>query len=332
MNASQARDHVNMADDAPQRPLPRAFVAAMAVSAGLVCVVVWDQVYWWRNLEDYRFGWTVPVLVAYLVHLRWPRIVSLVRALEAGSCPRTAGWRARLLNMSFALLALWGAGWFLIGAFYRANMGPSCSASLALAIGAGSLALTMVYFSSHSPPVRTPSSLISADARLKLCGCLLFPLGAWLLSAPLLGALESSLSRLLLHELMVVVRFVFNALCLPIALRGNILVLPGGNVGVEEACSGIRSLIGCLFAGLFLSSALLELWRHKALLLALAILFALAANLLRALFLAGLAYAYGANSIAGAVHDVTGYAVLAGTAALLLLVTHRLAKRSESRR
>ncbi|OIR14876.1 transmembrane exosortase EpsH [mine drainage metagenome] len=332
MNASQAQDHVNVADGAPHRPLPRSFVAALAVSAGLVCVVAWNQMYWWNNLADYRFGWTVPVLVAYLVNQRWPRIVSLVRALEARSCPRASGWRAWLLDTAFALLGLWGAGWFLVGAFYRATMGPSYSASFALAIGAGSLALTMVYYSSPSAPVGAPSSPITADARLKLCGCLLFLLGAWLLSAPLLGAVEWSLSRFLLHQLMAGVGFVFNALCLPIALRGNILVLPNGNVGVEEACSGIRSLIGCLFAGLFLSAALLERWRHKALLLALAILFALAANLLRALFLAGLAYAYGPNSIEGAVHDITGYAVLAGTAALLLLVTQRLAKRSESRR
>ena len=37
-------------------------------------------------------------------------------------------------------------------------------------------------------------------------------------------------------------------------VQGNVLALPTGNVGVEDACSGIRSLTGCLFAGSFLAA------------------------------------------------------------------------------
>ena len=36
--------------------------------------------------------------------------------------------------------------------------------------------------------------------------------------------------------------------------QSNTLLLPTGRVGVEDACSGIRSILGCLFAGTFLSA------------------------------------------------------------------------------
>ena len=45
--------------------------------------------------------------------------------------------------------------------------------------------------------------------------------------------------------------------------RGNVLILPMGSVGVEEACSGIRSLTACLFAGSFLAAVFLDRFWKK---------------------------------------------------------------------
>jgi len=97
-----------------------------------------------------------------------------------------------------------------------------------------------------------------------------------------------------------------------------VLVLPSGLVGVEDACSGIRSLTGCLFAGSCLAAVFVErLWR-KVLLVAVAMLLAMLTNLARSLFLTAWAYHYGPDAIAGTVHDVAGYAVLGLTVAGLL--------------
>jgi len=102
------------------------------------------------------------------------------------------------------------------------------------------------------------------------------------------------------------------------------LVLPLGEVGVAEACSGIRSLMGCLFAGSFLGATCFEqLWKKITLLIA-ATAFALLMNLVRSLFLTGWAYHYGPEAIAGRFHDWTGLAVIGVTTLGLLGLTQVL--------
>jgi exosortase/archaeosortase family protein len=111
---------------------------------------------------------------------------------------------------------------------------------------------------------------------------------------------------------------------MPIEQQGNVLKLPPvidgrpNEVGVEEACSGIRSLTACLFAGSFLAAVFLDrLWKKVALVAA-AMAFAVCTNLLRGLFLTAWAYNHGSESINGLVHDAAGYAVLGLTVIGLL--------------
>jgi exosortase len=126
----------------------------------------------------------------------------------------------------------------------------------------------------------------------------------------LVSAVESGISLFLLRKVVVVVFTLFSALGYPLVQEGNVLVLPHGTVGVAEACSGIRSLTACLFAGSFLAAVSLDrLWK-KILLVLTALLLAFFTNLLRSLFLTGWAYAYGSDAIEGRLHDGTGFAVL----------------------
>jgi exosortase/archaeosortase family protein len=97
-----------------------------------------------------------------------------------------------------------------------------------------------------------------------------------------------------------------------------VLVLPTGLVGVEDACSGIRSLTACLFAGSFLSAIFLETLWKKITLVGAAMCLAFMTNLGRSLFLTAWAYGYGPSAIEGTVHDVAGYAVLGFTVVGLL--------------
>ena len=60
----------------------------------------------------------------------------------------------------------------------------------------------------------------------------------WLVSAPMVSAMETQLNLALLRRVVVVVAFVFDLLGVAIEQQGNILALPNGNVGVEDACSG----------------------------------------------------------------------------------------------
>jgi len=106
----------------------------------------------------------------------------------------------------------------------------------------------------------------------------------------------------------------------PLEQQGNVLLLPKGSVGVADACSGIRSLTACLFAGSFLGATFFEVWWKKVVLVVASMGFAFLMNLVRGLFLTGWAYAYGPEAISGTVHDAAGYAVLGLTCAGLLLL------------
>lgn len=111
-------------------------------------------------------------------------------------------------------------------------------------------------------------------------------------------------------------------LALPLERQGNILILPKGQIGVAEACSGIRSLTACLFAGSFMAAVFLEQWWKKGLLILVAVGVAVISNIFRSLFLTLWAYWHGAEALSVKVHDVTGYAVLGFTCVVLPGLVH----------
>jgi exosortase len=274
----------------------------LVVATGFTAFTVWNQAHWWRLKEDYAFGWLVPFFAGYVVHERWPAILAATRPRAA---QRPENSFARLLPWS---AALGGATLFLLGAWLLAAAGASYPASLALALGNAGVVLGLAWLGAES--ARGDGA---AAARL-----LVFPACVWLLSAPLVSAVENALSLFLLGKITQAVFFVFGTLGFAIEQQGNVLVLPTGEVGVAEACSGIRSLMGCLFAGAFLGAVCFDRLGKKLALICAAAGFAFLTNLMRSLFLTGWAYRHGPDAIAGRVHDWTGYAVLGLTALGLL--------------
>lgn len=298
--------------------IPMPFSGALLIALGFLGFVAWDQSHWWEAKEDYGFGWLVPAFVAFVIHDRWPKIVAAAQACAAGASPRLGGAWAKWLNLGAGGVLLGGAALFLLGAFYRAGAGPSYPGTLAITLGTASLLLPLLFLNTPEAPSFSVASGAVEDARIKLVSLFLFPVLVWLVSAPMVSVVEQNLSLFLLQKVTVVVFFIFDLLGLPIERQGNVLVLPLGSVGVEDACSGIRSLTACLFAGSFLASVFLDkLWKKIAL-VASAMLFAVFTNLLRSLFLTSWAYNYGPTAIEGTVHDVAGYAVLGLTVIGLL--------------
>lgn len=292
-------------------------LTAFALAAAFLGFVAWDQSYWWRVKEDYSFGWLVPAFVVFVVYDRWPRIVAGVRACAAAESPRAGGAGKWLLHLGVGAALAGGAAMFLLGAFYRAGAGTSQPGTLALTLGAIAVVLPLIFL--NAPAAETPRRARPwRDARVRLTALLLFPVSVWLVSAPLVSALESQVNLFLLRKVVTVVSFAFDLLGLPIEQQGNVLVLPTGSVGVEDACSGIRSLTACLFAGSFLAAVFLDRWWKKIALVAAALGLAFCTNLLRGLFLTAWAYRHGPGAIDGVVHDAAGYAVLGLTVAGLL--------------
>ncbi len=318
----------------PFPSLPRALAWSLVLAAGFAAFVAWDQSHWWRVKQDYSFGWLVPLLVLFVVRDRWPSISAAAAGCATEGSARARGLRAWLLAAAAGIMLAGGGVMFLLGAFYRAGAGTSQPGTLALTLGMCGILLPLFFFNAPASPSPNPSRLM-ADARLRLTTLFLFPVLVWLISAPMVSAVESQLNLLLLRRVVSVVAFAFDLLGLPLEQQGNVLVLPPVNgqpniVGVEDACSGIRSLTACLFAGSFLAAVFVDrTWKKTALVFA-AMGLAFVTNLGRSLFLTAWAYRHGHAAIEGTVHDIAGYAVLGltvgGLLGLLPLLNLRLVR------
>lgn len=299
--------------------VPPPFLLALLLGAAFLAFVTWDQSHWWRVKEDYSFGWLVPVFALYVVHDRWTAITTGLAACAAPGSPRAGGWGRWVLGLTAGAALLFGALFFLLGAFYRAGAGASQPGTLAITLGTAGILAALLFFNLPESPQPAPAGLLR-DARIPVLGLFLFPVLIWFVSAPMVSVIENQLSLFLLRKVVTVVSFVFDVLGMPVEQEGNVLLLPTGRVGVAEACSGIRSLTGCLFAGSFLAAIFLNrLWK-KVLLVATSLVLAFLTNLARSLFLTAWAYHYGPDAIEGTVHDVAGYAVLGLTLVGLLIL------------
>lgn len=275
--------------------------ACAVVAAGLLA---WAWRLWpeWRINPDLSHGFFAPPLVVML----WMRARAERRT---GPGPVVPGAAAAALVTATGLGTV--ASTFL-ATVYAIALGWSATPTLFLlgvaAAGAASVAL-----------------LLAAEREVRWIAAgwpaLVIPL-VLVLSGPLPPGTYARLSFTLQEGITVGVLEVLRLFGVPAVRAGNVINLGHTSVGVEEACSGVRSLISCVLAGLVLSALLLRSpWRRALLVLAAAPL-ALATNFARSLTLTLLAR--GGVDIAGAWHDGLGFAVLGVTTALLAWVATAL--------
>jgi exosortase/archaeosortase family protein len=211
-----------------------------------------------------------------------------------------------------------------------------------LALGLGGFILAMGFLVSGTDAA---GGAVALKRRSRVVALLVFPALAWLISAPMLLVFESRVKPVLLEYVVRIVSGTFDFLGYEVIREGSVLVLPTGSVGVADACSGIRSLTACMFAGSFLSAIFLDKYWRKILLLVLAAILAFGMNIVRSMFLTAWAYNYGSGALdadfwlhpemlkdaAGnftpnpafhlfTVHDFAGYSILLCTLAGLLLL------------
>ena len=290
----------DVAQPAPNfKDLKKDQISASIMLAGFAIYMIWDQFYWWGEREDYSFGYLVPLFAMYVIYDRWAVIRSfLFRGLPpeipANHTPETQRGLTQFLEWLAVAGFLGGVGLYAVGALLRSVTGPQNPASLAIAGGFAALSLSTIFIMTKETPSGRELPL---KYRLTLTLLFLFPALIWLLSAPLVSVLETKIRVFLLTKVTIVVFNLFDFLGFELEREGNVLILPEGQVGVEEACSGIRSLTACLFAGSFLAAVFLNRFWKKVLLVAAAMCFAVLTNLLRSLFLTFWAYNNGAHSI-----------------------------------
>jgi exosortase len=129
----------------------------------------------------------------------------------------------------------------------------------------------------------------------------------WLLASPMPPGTIAQLSLHLQGAITHGIVLLLHALSIPAVPHGHVIELSTTRVFMDEACSGIRSLITCTAAGLAFSALLVRRPMARLLLIALAPLLAIAMNFLRALVLTLLAAS--GRAIDGAWHDQTGYLI-----------------------
>ena len=282
-----------IAPPADLRALPAATIAVMAGLLGLAAaytVFLWPE---WMQNPDLSHGFLVPLI--FLLLLAESRKSGTRRWLTDGPGTRLA--QVASVTGGFVLFALAG----LLAA----------SVAWTHAVVSFLLAASLGCF-------LTGGLVLLADARVRVLPFNWVSLTAillWLLVAPLPTgtyarvtlALQGGVTSAVLHTL--------HLLGIPARQHGNIIELATTTVGVEEACSGIRSLISCVFAGFFFAAWQVRRPAGRLALILIAPVLALGMNFLRSLILTLLANS--GRNIAGAWHDVTGFAILALTAALL---------------
>jgi exosortase len=323
------------------RSLPSSTQRAAFALAGLSAFLVWDQHFWWKIRDEYAFGFIVPLFVAYIIYERWPAIAKgLIGGEEAsGAAPAPGGVLPVLdkgLQVVAVLMTLGGLLSFLLGVLYRAMEGQNLITSNFLAFGYANILLGGVYFyagkRSNGEPVHLPE-------RWHLAMMFLFPALIWMLSVPMFHAVHKTISTFLMNKVAVVVYYSFDLLGYAVVREGSVLKLPLGDVGVEDACSGIRSLTACLFAGSFLGSVYFSQFWKKVFLVGTAMLFAFINNIFRSLFLTAWAYGHGPHGLEdhvviwgmdlGNIHDFTGWVVLGLTVLCLLALVKLFSIRLE---
>ncbi len=290
----------------PQSPTPvvRLSMALLCALTIALCGLLWPH---WRHNPDLSHGFFIPVV-----------FLLLLREARTGTPRFLLGTRVETL----ALAGLLFVGLLALGAggLYAASLGWShdlvaftLTSALVLLLSAG-----LIVFARST--IRLVPFNWSAVVAIAL----------WLLCAPIP---PGTYTRLTLGLQLMVTENVLRTLhLLGIAAvrHGNILELASASVGIEEACSGVRSLISCIFAGLFFSASLVRQPLSRVLLIVLAAPLALVMNFVRSLTLTLLANS--GVSIGGAWHDVTGFGVLAITAGLLAGLALLLERRATTER
>jgi exosortase len=265
----------------------------LALAIGLIIattVYLWPQ---WRHNPDLSHGWFTPLIFVLLIHEARTRGSQRFLSPSAG----TSSTIAALLLAGLVLLAA--------GGLYMAALEWTHALVATMLTGALCLLLAATWIAFSLRSVRLVPFNWQAGVALLV----------WLLSSPLPPGTYGTLTQGLQAIVTTVVVGTLHLLGIAAVQHGNVIQLANVSVGIEEACSGVRSLISCVYAGLFFSATLARTRRARALIIVLAGPLAWVMNLLRSITLTLLAHR--GVDISGAWHDLTGFAILGVTAALL---------------
>lgn len=240
----------------------------------------------WSVNPQYSFGWFVPPLAILLAWRRW----------RTRPDPDPPARRGPVFGIAVALL---GLALLPLRVLLEAN-GEWRLANIALVAVVLGLTLLVLHRAGGRPWLRHFA----------------FPAAFPLLAVPWPARIEAPLTQGLMESVTAVTVDALNWIGIACVQQGSVLELATGFVGVEEACSGVRSFHATLMVALLLGEWSRLGMRRRTALVALGLPLALAMNFLRTFLLAWVAAKQGPAAVEGW-HDPAGFTVLVPCFAIL---------------
>ena len=286
---------------ASDRPTPAAPIArSLGWLAAVVLVLLWAYAVYrlgtlWYSKHDYAYGWFVPLLCLALFWERW-KDRPAPELLEAATGPLIV----------FAVLAL--------------TLLPSC------------LFLEVI-------PYWRLAAWAFAGAVVGITFCALYLIGgrSWvhhfavpllffLIAVPWPSRVEAPLIYRMSHLNAAVSAWAANLLGTPAIRQGVVIQTGAGLVGVDEACSGIRSMQAAVMVALFLGELFRYAFFRRIFFLLSGVALAFGCNVVRTTYLVRVCDLKGKTALKET-HDPAGFTILGITLAGLLVLAWLLRPR-----
>jgi exosortase len=282
------------------RPIPPAAWCSLAALLFVWFIVLRANWWEWSLNPQYSYGTLVPILAVLLLARRWPD-----RPAPAPVTPRGKVIAWFVLTLATVVLAalqpmmISNADWRMVPAL--------------ASLGGVAMTLVAIYFLGGAPWLTHFA----------------FPVIFFLVAVPWPRPQENAImSWLMSHNTALCVE-ALHWMGYPAEQRGNLIAIPGSLLGVEEACSGIRSLQSNIMVALAVGEFFRLTVPRRIFLFLLGLAAALGGNALRSLTLSVAACQSGSEAV-DRIHDGTGLAVLAASSALVLFAGKLLARPADS--
>lgn len=232
----------------------------------------------WSLNPQYSYGWAVPFLSIFLLWQRWTtRPVS--QSPDSRALP---------------VLLITGGAFLLFPIRFVAEANPDWRLlSWILAVAVVAVSISVVYLIGGWPWTRH----------------FLFPFLFFLIAVPWPTFIEQTLIQGLMRAVTGINVSLLNIIGVPALQHGNVIETSSGLIGIEEACSGVRSLQATLMISLFLGELYSFTIGRRIVLVVAGVFLAFVTNVIRTAILVWVGAHRGASSIE-AWHDPAGLTIL----------------------
>src|SRR5437763_1996495 len=246
----------------------------------------------WSLNEQYNYGWFVPFFTLFLFWLRWGDRPMEGRASSRpnfGTAQRPSlqvllwifvGLPALLMLFPIRLVEIGNPDWRPLGWLHTASV--------------ATLTLLYIWSVGGKPWLRHFA----------------FPIAFFFVAVPWVAPIEVPIIQGLMRVVSAVAAETVTLFGIPAQLEGNLIRVTSGLVGVNEACSGVRSLQTALMIGLLFGELKRLSSLRRIVLVVGAIAIALTANFCRAVFLVWIAATENISEVSRW-HNLAGYAIVA---------------------